>query len=404
MNKISIVGAGPAGIFAAIAAAEANPEKQVVVWEKSAVPLAKVKISGGGRCNVTHNCFDTALLVQNYPRGNKELRGPFSRFQPRDTIDWFEKRGVKLKVEEDGRIFPVSNSSQTIIDCLLTAAAKAKVELKLKKRIEKIEKKEGRFILEFSTEELVECDQLLLATGSSREGQLLATSFGHTIVESVPSLFTFNTPGSTLLEMSGISLPEAELQLEGTLFKQKGPLLLTHWGFSGPAALKLSAWAARYLHSCQYTTGLLVNWLPSLSSQSLLSHFLEIKKNKPSHTLSSCNESLPKNLWRELLKRWEIAHDKPLGQISSAEIARLCEKLQKDRYAIEGKTTYKQEFVTCGGVALEEVNFKTMESKHCPSLYFAGEILDIDGITGGFNFQNSWTTGWIAGNALASPR
>ena len=345
---ITVIGGGAAGIFAALAAKKRAPHIPVVVLEKTAVLLSKVKISGGGRCNVTHACFDPKKLIENYPRGGQELLGPFHRFQPQDTIDWFEERGVKLKTEPDGRIFPTTDSSSTIINCLLNEAKKLGVEIRLRERIDK--PPEGK---------------LILATGSSLEGYKLAESFGHTIQPPVPSLFTFNVPTSPLKDLSGIATI-AKVTLVGSSFTQTGPLLITHFGFSGPAILKLSAWGARFLHEKNYHAEIEINWLPGTKTL----------------------QELPKNL----LKKFK----------QQPEIQKLESRLHHDRYQVDGKTTHKEEFVTCGGVTLKEIDFRTMESKLHPGLYFAGEILNIDGITGGFNFQNAWTTGYIACTSAAS--
>lgn len=391
MYDLIVIGGGAAGIFAAIHAKKANSDAKVLVLEKSAVLLSKVRVSGGGRCNVTHSCFDPSLLIQNYPRGGAELRGPFHRFQPRDTIEWFESRGVPLKAEADGRIFPVSDSSQTIIDCLLKEASQLGVEILLRQRIEKIEKIEGGFqVGPYPTR------NLLLATGSSSEGHAWASQLGHTIQPSVPSLFTFNVPTSPLKELSGISIPLAELKIVGTSLVQKGPLLITHFGFSGPAALKLSAWGARILHEKGYRVPLSINWLPEVKD--VLSILIELKRTSPQKILLAENPfHFPKNLWKALLN-----DERRLNDISLKELQALAQKLTADVYQVEGKTTHKEEFVTCGGITLKEVQFKTMESKICPGLYFAGEILDIDGVTGGFNFQSAWTTGFIAGSLATS--
>ncbi|MCH9627394.1 MAG: 3-dehydro-bile acid delta(4,6)-reductase [Chlamydiales bacterium] len=333
MEKCVIIGAGAAGCFAAIACAEAHPRAEVVILEKTRQPLAKVRVSGGGRCNVTHACFDPKVLVESYPRGSKELLGPFHRFQPADTVAWFQERGIELKTEKDGRMFPSTDRSETIIDCFLNEIKKRNIELQLGVKIEQIPE---------------DADAVILATGSSRHGHKMAQLAGHTLIDPVPSLFSFNVPSSPLLGLSGVSVPEATVWLEGRSCRQTGPLLITHWGFSGPAVLKLSAWEARFLHECAYQATCLIEW----------------------------KEPLPKRLYRALKEH------------------------PNHHYRIEGKTTYKSEFVTCGGVSLKEVNFKTMESRIRPGLFFAGEVLDIDGVTGGYNFQNAWTTGWIAGHSI----
>ena len=401
-STVVVLGGGAAGIFGAIACAQANPKVKVFLLEKTQVLLAKVRISGGGRCNVTHHCFDVLQLVKNYPRGGKALLAPFHRFQPRDTVAWFESRGVKLKAEEDGRMFPVTDSSQTIIDCLLMQAANAGVEIQLNQRVKSIVKDEKGFGLNFEGDGTLHCDRLLLATGSSTKGYEFAKEFGHTIIPSVPSLFTFNIPSFSLEDLSGVSVKEAGLKIEGTSLQQQGALLITHWGFSGPAALKLSAWGAQYLHQCNYRVKLIINWFPEYNLEQLRQIFMERKQAMAAQLISSGDTlGMARNLWKRLAEQVEIDPSKRWADVPKKEIFRWTERLVHDPYQVEGKTTYKQEFVTCGGVDLDEINFKTMESRKCPGLYFAGEILNIDGITGGFNFQNAWTTAWIAGQAMA---
>ena len=388
---VIVIGGGAAGIFAALAAKASHPDLSVLVLEKTAVLLSKVKVSGGGRCNVTHSCFDPQLLVKNYPRGEKELLGPFHRFQPRDTIEWFESRGVKLKTESDGRMFPVTDSSSTIIECLLSEARKLGVEIRLRQRVERVEK---GFTVHLKDNPPLTCNYLILASGSSPEGYSNAESLGHTIVSPVPSLFTFNVPTSPLKELSGISVDLATVEVGP--FTQVGPLLITHFGFSGPAILKLSAWGARFLHEKNYRTPFSINWIPKLSQEELFQKLLQLKEQSPQKTLLALNPFyFPKNLWKELL-----GIDKTLANLSKKELQELSQKLHADTYQMDGKTTHKEEFVTCGGVTLKEVDFKTLQSKICPGLYFAGEILNIDGVTGGFNFQNAWTTGYIAGTSI----
>jgi predicted Rossmann fold flavoprotein len=395
-----VVGGGAAGFFAALAAKESHSSKRVLLLEKTGSLLTKVRVSGGGRCNVTHACFDPMQLVQNYPRGHKALIGPFTRFQPHDTIQWFQKRGVELKTEADGRMFPVSDDSQTIIECLLREAQKLHVEIRTKQRFDSIQKIENHFTIELSSNEKLTCDRLLLATGSSPQGHQLAKAFGHTIQEPVPSLFTFNIPTSPLLDLSGIALDKVRISLVDTDFTQEGPLLLTHWGFSGPAALKLSAWAARFLHEKKYQVKLSIQWIPYLSKTEVSNTLRALRKDFPSQNLGTRNPfELPKNLWKRLVELSGIDLKKRLSEISHESLAHLTECLMEDHYLVEGKTTHKEEFVTCGGVTLNEIHFKNLESRLCPGLFFAGEILDIDAITGGFNFQNAWTTGWLVGRA-----
>lgn len=389
MYDVIVIGGGAAGFFSAISAAERN--LKVALLEKSLKVLSKVRISGGGRCNVTHGCFDPAVLITNYPRGSKELLGPFHQFQPKNTMNWFEERGVALKIEEDGRVFPKSDSSETIIDCLTQAAQKAGVDLQVGVSILNVEN--GFKIITKQGE--LEAKSLILATGSSPQGHAWAAQLGHTITPLVPSLFTFNVPTSPLLELSGISA-QATVSIEGTSLKATGPLLLTHFGFSGPAVLRLSAWGAEKLHEMNYQATLIIDWTAGMKKEQLIEQIKKLKTEKPSQIFSlDLVLDLPKNLSKTL-----YSPTKRLAELSSKDIEQIALLLTQNRYAIEGKTTYKSEFVTCGGVKRSEVNFKTMESKICKGLYFAGEILDIDGITGGFNFQNAWTTGWIAGKGL----
>lgn len=391
-----IVGAGAAGYFSAISAAALN--KRVLLLEKTRVPLAKVRISGGGRCNVTHSCFDPKLLSQNYPRGSKELLGAFYRFQPKDTIAWFESKGVILKTEEDGRIFPTTDSSETIIHTLQREAARLNVDLRLGVNIKSV-KKEDLFYVEFDNE-VVQAKSLLLATGSSSKGHEWAHQWGHTIISPVPSLFTFNIPSSPLLELSGISFEPVILKIEETKQAEQGIILLTHFGFSGPAVLKLSAFAARELHQLNYQATLMVDWSAGQKRGTIQKLLLALKKEKGGQKVSFEDiVKLPKQLEKKLIELLQLTN-KRFAELSHQEIEKIIDLLTAQAFQIEGKTTYKQEFVTCGGVKLAEVDFKTMESKLCPGLFFAGEILDIDGVTGGFNFQNAWTTGWLAGQAI----
>lgn len=393
MYDLIVVGGGAAGLFSALSAKASNPDAKVALLEKSASLLAKVRVSGGGRCNVTHSCFDPDLLVQNYPRGGTELKGPFHRFQPRDTIQWFESRGVTLKAESDGRIFPSTDSSETIIQCLLSEAKKLGVEILTRQRIDPLAKTGDLFQVG-----PLSSRKLILATGSAPDGHSWASQLGHTLQKPVPSLFTFNIPSSPLKDLSGISVESVQLKILGSTLAQKGPLLITHFGFSGPAALKLSAWGARFLHEMEYRVQLAVNWLPNLKPTQIHEALLHLKKTVPQKTVISENPfKLPKNLWKDLVRE-----EKRLNDWSLKDLQTLVQKLHEDIYQVEGKTTHKEEFVTCGGVTLKEIQFKTMESKICPGLYFAGEILDIDGVTGGFNFQSAWTTGYIAGTSAAN--
>lgn len=417
MNKkktIVVIGGGAAGFFGAIAIAEKNPECRIIILEKNRQLLSKVKISGGGRCNVTHSCFEPALLTQNYPRGSKELLGPFFRFQPRDTINWFNARGVELKTESDGRMFPVTDSSETIISCFMSQVKKLGIEIWQETGVQDIEvlnaeiqvdhTQEGvnrRFALTLTNSETLHCDKILVATGSAPKIADILVKLGHTMVPPVPSLFTFNIPNSPLHHLPGISVPKVKLSLEECGLEQTGPLLITHWGFSGPAVLKLSAWGARLLHDRKYQCFLRVNWLPDITRDQILDEFAKNRQVKAVRQISSdVLFDLPKNLWKTLVELANIQGDLKWSKLPKLQAQNLAALLSHGLFSIDGKTTYKEEFVTSGGVKLREVDFKTMESRICPHLYFAGEVLDIDGVTGGFNFQNAWTTSWIAGQSM----
>jgi predicted Rossmann fold flavoprotein len=406
--KIAVIGGGAAGYFAAINCAETFPQANVTLLEGTTRPLTKVRISGGGRCNVTHDCFDVATLVKNYPRGERELRGPFSKFQPRDTIEWFAKRGVELKIERDGRMFPVTNKSSTIIDCLEKAAADHKVNKRMgsdaiAKGIKRLP--QGGFEITFKDKTEI-FDRVLLATGSSPQGHSLAASLGHTITPLAPSLFTFEIKDARLGGLEGTSFALADLTLtpEGsgkTRFKQTGPLLITHWGLSGPAVLKLSAWVARELFAADYKAELKVNFFSDYTTDSMLQTLMDHKLANPK--LIAVNDlpfAITKRFWQRLLNPLGVDGKTFWASVSKEQLKKLATELCEGIYHVTGKGEFKEEFVTCGGVSLKEVDFRTMESRVCPGLFFAGEILDIDGITGGFNFQNAWTTGWIAGQHL----
>lgn len=407
--KVIIIGGGAAGFFGAIACAEANPKLQVTLLEAGRKPLAKVRISGGGRCNVTHHCFEPARLIENYPRGGKALRGAFTRFQPQDTVQWYKSRGVKLKTEADGRMFPTTDSSQTIVNCLMQAADKAGVDLHTGVGVQSVKQfvdsqNESYFQVELK-DRVMECDRLLIATGSNPLGYRWAKNLGHKIESSVPSLFTFNIKDPRLKDLAGVSVAHALVKLGSGKHKleQTGALLITHWGVSGPAILKLSAWGARFLHELRYDSSLQINWLPEHNLESLKQVLTEFKHTNPKKKIINyCPVKLPKRLWQSLVRYVEIKPEKVWSQISKKELNKLATEIIGGQYEIKGKGVFKDEFVTCGGVSLKEVNFKTMESKKCPGLYFAGEILDIDGVTGGFNFQSAWTTSWLAGVAIAN--
>ncbi len=404
MLNVIVIGGGAAGFFGAIACATANTNVRVNLLEAGTKPLAKVRISGGGRCNVTNHCFDPTQLVQNYPRGGKALRGAFTRFQPQDTVEWYESRGVKLKTEADGRIFPVTDNSATIIDCLTQEAEKLGVILYTKTPVKSLEPKQNKFQIGLRNGGKLLADRVLIATGSNPLGYRWAKQLGHTIESPVPSLFTFNIQDPRLKGLGGVSIENARLKLLGigkNKLEQTGALLITHWGISGPATLKLSAWGARFLHDHNYHSVLEINWLPQDNQETLKQELLRIKSATPKKKIITyCPLSLPKRLWQSLVNYIGIKSDKIWADLSKKELNKLVLEIVAGQYKITGKGVFKEEFVTCGGISLKEINFKTMESKICPGLYFAGEILDIDGVTGGFNFQSAWTTGWLAGNAM----
>ena len=437
-QRVIVVGGGAAGFFAAITCAEAAPDAEVTVLERGPQFLAKVRISGGGRCNVTHACFDERELTARYPRGGRALLAPFKNFQARNTVAWFESRGVKLKTEADGRMFPVSDSSGTIVDCLMNAARAAGVKLRLNCGVESVANNaDGGFEVVLAMErrshvgvhasachpnklklelqqagsetgapgETLVCDRLLLATGGCRAaaaGQL-AVSLGHTLEPPVPSLFTFRTESPWLRPLAGISVGAVEVSVPSAKLRERGPLLVTHWGLSGPAILRLSAWGARALHGFNYQFPLQVNWLPQLHAEAIAAELKSRQAVQPARLVVNVPVTpLPLRLWEQLVLAAGIARDTRWAVLSRAAQHRLVQQLIRTEFAVTGKSLNQDEFVTCGGVRLGEVNFKTMESKVCPGLFFAGELLDIDGITGGFNFQAAWTTGWLAGKAMAA--
>ena len=405
---IIIIGGGAAGFFAGIVCAENNPLTRVTIIEGSAKVLGKVRISGGGRCNVTHHCFDPAELVTYYPRGGRELRGAFTRFQPQDIINWFEKRGVRLKTEADGRVFPVTDSSQTIVNCLIKAAENAKIDIKLKSEVVALKLQENQFKVRLKHGESLRGDRILLATGSSARGYQLAKSLSHDIITPLPSLFTFKIKDSRFQGLEGISVDSVGLKLSGKgknkTAQQSGSLLITHWGISGFGVLKLSAFGAKILAENNYQMLLSINWLFPDNPQQVKEKLIEIQsqyRQSRQQISSFCPFPLPKRLWQRLLNFIVVDPQKKWSELSKNELIKLAKELTQGEYKILGKGVFKDEFVTCGGVKLKEVNFSTMESKVCQHLYFAGEVLDIDGVTGGFNFQSAWTTGWLAGLALS---
>ncbi|MEZ4920622.1 MAG: NAD(P)/FAD-dependent oxidoreductase [Saprospiraceae bacterium] len=396
--KVLVIGGGAAGFFSAIQCAELNPAAEVTVLERGSEVLQKVRISGGGRCNVTHACFEPRELIHFYPRGSRELLGPFTQFNPTDTIEWFEGRGVPLKTESDGRMFPVSDDSASIVRCLETSAQKAGVTIRTRARVDRFEPIDSnRWLVILGNGERLQADKLLVATGSSTSVWKSLAQIGHSIIEPVPSLFTFNTKDTRLRGLAGVSAPHCNLQIDGMKLSTEGPVLVTHWGLSGPAILRLSAWGARQLHEVDYTFPLTIDWT-GLGPEAVLDGLMEYKeaypKRKPeAHALFD----LPMRLWQNLVP----ATEKRWADYSKRDMETLHAALTKAVFPIHGKSTFKEEFVTAGGVDLKEINFKRFESKIHPNLFMAGEVLDIDAITGGFNFQAAWTGGWLAGQAMA---
>lgn len=410
---VAVLGGGAAGFFGAIACAEANPEISVILLEKTGKLLAKVRVSGGGRCNVTHACDTPAQLVAHYPRGSKQLKAAFQQFGVAETIAWFAKRGVALKTETDGRMFPTTDSSETIARALEEAARQAGVRIVTNASVDEIQPlAQGGFNLKISglgnaqlgSSLLV--SQLLIATGGNPKSANYdwLRALGHNIAAPVPSLFTFNVPNSPLNELMGVSVPQARVVLAGEKLQYEGPLLVTHWGVSGPAVLKLSAWGARRLSELGYVGTALINWVPTFTEDTLRPWLQQFRQDNGRKTVTSNPQfGLPQRLWRNLTEQAGIATEIRWSDLPAKSQNRLLELLLRMPLAVRGKTTYKEEFVTCGGIILDEVDLKTMQSRRVPGLYFAGEVLDIDGITGGFNFQAAWTTGFLAGRAMAEP-
>ncbi len=400
--KIIIIGGGAAGFFAAITAAEANPNADVTILERGKDVLQKVKVSGGGRCNVTHACFLPTELVKNYPRGEKALLSPFMRFSAEETIQWFEQRGVELKTEDDGRMFPVTNNSQTIIDCLEGQAERLNVKILRGYRVEDLEQVDNQWLVKTNRQSFT-ADKVVVAAGSSTAVWDLLKKLGHTIIEPVPSLFTFNIKDNRIDGLAGLSVPNASIQVEGTKLKTSGPLLITHWGMSGPAILKLSAWGARQLHDLDYQFVIRINWIGQYNVEEVKNALtLDIKsKFLKKLIVKTPQYNIPSRLWLRFLEVANITENMIWADISKKQIQILAEQLAQGSYSVKGKSTFKEEFVTAGGVKRDEVNFKTFESKLLDNLFFAGEILDIDAITGGFNFQAAWTGGWIVGQTMA---
>ena len=407
MYDLIIIGGGAAGFFTAINAAERNKNLRIAILERGRDVLQKVKVSGGGRCNVTHACFDPEALVNFYPRGNQELLEPFRRFNPINTIEWFESRGVRIKKESDGRMFPVSNSSQSIIDCFIDACYKNKIEIITNTRVESIEYNAGNWQLNAIGDRQFTSKKLMIATGSDNAMWKWLQSLGIEIVSPVPSLFTFNIKDERIQDLMGISaenvicrLIDAKNKALNT-FTSKGAMLITHWGLSGPAILKLSAWAARDLHEVNYDFEVTVNWLGSTDVEKVRQHLHQQIVNQPKkNVLANAEFGMSIRLWKSLCAAAGVGEFQKWAETGKKHIAKLVEQLTNCRFKVNGKSTFKEEFVTAGGIDLSEVDFKTFSLKKYPNLYMAGEVLNIDAITGGFNFQAAWTGGWIAAQSL----
>lgn len=403
-RTLVIIGGGAAGFFSAVNAARLDPAAGVILLEKSSKLLSKVKVSGGGRCNVTHACFSIADMVKKYPRGGSFLKKAFHHFFTEDTIEWFEQRGVKLKTESDGRMFPVTDQSQTIINCLLQEAARYDIEIMMHTAVDCLEPFGHQWKLIAGTKEIM-ADAVCIATGGfSKEDQFgWIKKLGHTIVKPVPSLFTFNMPGNAITSLMGITVEHVSIKIAGTKLQEEGPVLVTHWGLSGPCVLKLSAWGARELAAADYHFNIAVNWLPCYNENTLKEKLQQLRFNIASQKIYNRNPfSLPSRLWEYLLQQCDIDKELRWADLPAKEQNRLVKMLCTCLYAVKGKTTFKEEFVTAGGVSLNDIDVNNMQSKICPGLFFAGEVLDVDGVTGGFNFQNAWTTGWIAANGMVN--
>lgn len=408
MEKVDVlvIGGGAAGYFGAITAAQAKPGCRVLLVERGSQPLAKVRISGGGRCNVTHSCFEPRVLSTRYPRGARALLSAFSRFQPSDTVQWFESRGIALKTEPDGRMFPTTDRSDTVVECLEREAANAGVHVRIRCGAEEMRRLPGgdwEVLLSGPRGGAVQAARVLIATGGWRTGSLatLLETLGHEIVPPVPSLFTFHLNDGWVCELAGLAVPQVEVSVPDSGLKEKGPVLFTHWGLSGPAVLRLSAWGARVLCKKGYQFTLRVRWCVDRSEQEILAAFQEMREGHPGKAVANTPLfQLPARLWERLVVSAGILGDERWNRLTKQAAFALAERMLRTDLQVTGKSMHKDEFVTCGGVSLKQVDFKTMESRVCPGLHFAGEVLDLDGITGGYNFQAAWTTGWLAGHAM----
>ncbi|SEW38590.1 BaiN/RdsA family NAD(P)/FAD-dependent oxidoreductase [Chitinophaga arvensicola] len=403
-KRLVVAGGGAAGFFCAVNAARLCPQLEVILLEKTGKLLSKVKVSGGGRCNVTHNAPDITYMAKRYPRGQNFVKKSFSRFFVPDTISWFGERGVKLKAEDDGRMFPVTDNSQTIIDCLLREADKYHLNIRTNTEVTAFKKgSDGRWQLELQQGPALKADYLCIAAGGYAQAGKFAwlEQSGHTVVPPAPSLFTFNMPGNPITSLMGVATT-AQVKVAGTKLLEQGPLLITHWGMSGPAVLRLSAWGARELQQMQYTFTAIVNWLPDYNENTLREDWPNLRLELGKQKLYNKNPfSLPQRLWQFLLLQVGVTEEMRWADLPAKDQNRLMKLLVSMEFPVKGKTTFKEEFVTCGGITLSEIDPATMESRIVPDLYFAGEVMDVDGITGGFNFQHAWTSGFVAAKAIA---
>lgn len=402
-ERLIVIGGGAAGFFCAVNAARMNPALKVTIVEKTSKLLSKVKVSGGGRCNVTHACFDIVEMSKRYPRGGNFVKKTFHQFFTTDTIQWFEERGVTLKKEEDGRMFPVTDSSQTIIDCLLREVNRYGVEILMNSEVKKIEPLDTGFKLHFAGGKELAADYLCIASGGYPKSAMFdwLKELGHTIEEPVPSLFTFNLPQHPLTKLMGVSVENAKVKISGSKLEQQGPVLITHWGLSGPAVLKLSAWGARQLAMNNWQFSVVLNWLPHYNEQQLREKFQELRFNNASQKVMGKNLfGLPNRLWEFFAEQSGVTNEMRWADLPAAVQNKMVKQLASSEFTVNGKTTFKEEFVTAGGIKLNEVDSNTMMSKKVNNLFFAGEVLDVDGITGGYNFQNAWTSGWICAKAV----
>ncbi|HRE37234.1 MAG TPA: NAD(P)/FAD-dependent oxidoreductase [Chitinophagaceae bacterium] len=404
-KKLIVIGGGAAGFFCAVNAARLNPLLKVIVIEKSNKLLSKVKVSGGGRCNVTHACFDIGEMSRNYPRGANFVKKTFHHFFTTDTIKWFDERGVTLKTEEDGRMFPVSNTSETIIRCILKEASTYNVAIMLNAEVKKLEKTQEKFHVELSDHRQLNADYVCVASGGYPKSSMFdwLKETGHTIEEPVPSLFTFNLPGHPIRELMGISAENVKVKIQQSKLAESGAVLITHWGLSGPVVLKLSAWGARELAKLNYEFTISINWLPELNEQTLKERFLQIRNENASQRIKGRNmHGLPGRLWEFLAMQSGVTETMRWAEMPSVVQNKFIKHLCNYELQVTGKTTFKEEFVTAGGIKLYEIDHNTMMSKKVSNLYFAGEIIDVDGVTGGFNFQHAWTSGFIAAKSIAA--